>query len=268
MIQRSARRAGVSFLVMAALLAAVMSVRSVHKVIFAWTPLAAANGQASGGGVEAATAGTLRGKVVLQGSVPRNEAIKMNADPVCVKETQGQQQTQETYTVGVGNGLQNAFVYIKDGLGRYTYDVPKTPVVIDQKQCRYHPHVFGIRVGQPLDILNSDPTLHNIHAMPYENLEFNLGQPVQGMRTTKTFTVPEVMVPIRCDVHGWMNAYVGVMDSPYFAVSRADGAFEIATLPPGTYTLAAWHEKLGTSTQKVTLGAKESREITVVFKVT
>ena len=141
-------------------------------------------------------------------------------------------------------------------------------MVIDQKQCRYHPHVFGIRVGQPLDILNSDPTLHNIHAMPYENLEFNLGQPVQGMRTTKTFTVPEVMVPIRCDVHGWMNAYVGVMDSPYFAVSRADGAFEIATLPPGTYTLEAWHEKLGTSTQKVTLGAKESREITVVFKVT
>ena len=111
------------------------------------------------------------------------------------------------------------FVYVKDGLGNYVFDTPTDPVKIDQKNCRYHPHVFGIRVGQPLEIVNSDPTLHNIHAMPKDNAEFNNGQPIQGMKMTHTFTKPEVMVPFKCDVHGWMNAYVGVMDNPYFAVT-------------------------------------------------
>jgi plastocyanin len=195
-----------------------------------------------------------------------NEGIKMNADPVCVKENTTPQ-FQETYAVGSdGKALANVFVYVKDGLGNYVYDTPTMPMTIDQKSCRYHPHVFGIRVGQPLEILNSDPTLHNIHALPKGNAEFNTGQPIQGMKTTHTFTQKEVMVPFKCDVHGWMNAYVGVLDHPYFAVTKEDGKFELNTLPPGTYTIEAWHEKLGTMTQSVTLGPKDTKEVAFTFK--
>jgi hypothetical protein len=137
---------------------------------------------------------------------------------------------------------------------------------IDQKACHYVPHVFGVRVGQTVEIVNSDPTLHNIHAMPKGNQEFNNGQPIQGMKMTHTFTAKEVMVPFKCDVHGWMNAYVGVMDNPYFAVTDANGKFEMKNLPPGTYTIEAWHEKLGTTTQSVTIAAKESKDVTFTFK--
>jgi len=216
--------------------------------------------------VDPATAGDVKGTVALDGTAPKNEAIKMNADPVCLRENKSPQ-FQETYEVGSdGKSLANVFVYVKDGLGNYVYDTPTTPATIDQKECRYHPHVFGMRVGQPLEIINDDPTLHNIHAMPKVNAEFNTGQPIQGMKTTHTFTAKEVMIPFKCDVHGWMNAYVGVLDHPYFAVTDKDGKFELKTLPPGTYTIEAWHEKLGTQTQSVTLGAKETKDITFTFK--
>ena len=223
---------------------------------------------ASGGGqkVDASTAGEVKGGVTVDGAVPKNADIKMNADPVCVKANTTPQ-FQETYMVGSdGKSLENVFVYVKDGLGNYAYDSPTDSATIDQHNCRYHPHVFGMRVGQPLTILNSDPTLHNIHAVPKTNQEFNTGQPIQGMKTTHTFTAKEVMVPFKCDVHGWMNAYVGVLDHPYFAVSDKDGKFDIKTLPPGTYTIEAWHEKLGTMTQSVTIGSKETKEINFVFK--
>src|SRR6185295_3348805 len=114
----------------------------------------------------------------------------------------------------------------------------------------YLPHVVGIQVGQPLEILNSDPTLHNVHAIPKQNKEFNFGQPNKGMKTARVFDKPEIMVPFRCDVHGWMNAYAGVVAHPFFAVSTADGSFTIKGLPPGAYTLEAWHERLGTQTMK------------------
>ena len=123
-----------------------------------------------------------------------------------------------------------------------------------------------MRVGQPLEIVNSDPTLHNIHALPKANAEFNNGQPIQGMKMTHTFTAKEVMVPFKCDVHGWMNAYVGVLDHPYFATTDKDGKFELKTLPPGTYTIEAWHERLGAMEQKVTLGPKDSKEVNFTFK--
>ena len=158
------------------------------------------------------------------------------------------------------------FVYVKDGLGNYAYDPPTDSPKIDQHECRYHPHVFGMRVGQTLEIINSDPTLHNIHAMPKANSEFNNGQPIQGMKMSHTFDKQEVMVPFKCDVHGWMNAYVGVLPHPYFAVTKDDGKFELPNLPPGTYTIEAWHEKLGAMTQSVTIGAKESKDVTFTFK--
>jgi hypothetical protein len=222
---------------------------------------------ASGGGqkVDPSTAGDVRGTVTLTGAAPRNEPIRMNADPVCVKEAKGPQ-TQETFVVSSDGKLANVFVYVKDGLGNYAYDPPPGGAKLDQHGCRYTPHVFGLRVGQPLEIIKSDPTLHNIHATPKVNSEFNTGQPMQGMKTEHTFTAKEVMVPFKCDVHGWMNAYAGVLDHPYFAVTDNDGKFTLKGLPPGTYTVEAWHERLGAATESVTLGAKESKDITFTFK--
>jgi plastocyanin len=203
----------------------------------------------------------------VDGVVPPNETIKMNADPVCARQVTTPQ-SMETYIVGPdGKTLGNVFVYVKDGLGNYVFDPPKEPATIDQKDCRYHPHVFGIQVGQPLEIVNSDPTLHNIHAVAKNNREFNNGQPIQNMKTTHTFTAPEVMVPFKCDVHGWMNAYVGVLNHPYFAVTDPSGSFTLKGLPAGTYTIEAWHEKLGAQTQTVTVAAKETKEISFTFKV-
>ena len=217
--------------------------------------------------VDTATAGEVKGVAMLDGAVPPNQAIKMNADPVCVKQNSSPQ-AQETYMVSAdGKNLGNVFVYVKDGLGaNYVFDTPTETARIDQKNCRYHPHVFGMRVNQPLEIVNSDPTLHNIHAMPKGNAEFNNGQPIQGMKMSHTFDKQEVMVPFKCDVHGWMNAYVGVMNHPYFAVTDKDGKFSLPQLPPGTYTIEAWHEKLGTQTASVTLGPKESKDVTFTFK--
>ena len=210
--------------------------------------------------VDPASAATVAGKVNLEGQLPANQPIRMNADPACVAANKGQNTTQETF-VGEAGGLGNVFVYVQSGLNG-TFPAPSQSVTLDQRTCRYVPHVFGVQVGQPIEILNSDPTLHNIHATPKTNQEFNTAQPIQGMKTTHTFTAKEndVVIPFKCDVHGWMNAYVGVLDHPYFAVTKPDGSFSIANLPPGTYTLAAWHERLGTQTlPNVTVAAKESK---------
>jgi hypothetical protein len=172
----------------------------------------------------------------------------------------------EILLVGPGNGLQNAFVYVKDGLGNRTFQAPQTPVVLDQKGCRYFPHVFGIQVGQPFMIVNNDPTLHNVHAVPKVNNEFNFGQPLKGMKTTRKFDKPEVMVPFKCDVHGWMSAFGGVLSHPFFAVSKADGSYEIKGLPEGTYTIEVWHERLGTQTTTVTVDGKSGATANFGFK--
>jgi len=214
--------------------------------------------------IDPSTAGDIKGTVTLTGTAPKNEPIRMNADPICIKQTNGPQ-SQETYAVS-GDKLANVFVYVKDGLGNYVYDPPAAGIKLDQHGCRYTPHVFGVRVGQPIEIINSDPTLHNIHAMPKANPEFNNGQPIQGMKMTHTFTAKEVMVPFKCDVHGWMNAYVGVLDHPYFATTEKDGKFELKDLPPGTYTIEAWHEKLGPQTASVTVGQKETKDVNFTFK--
>jgi plastocyanin len=217
--------------------------------------------------IDESKAGSVSGKVVLVGIPPKAEVIRMNADPVCMREAKDKNRT-ETFIVGDGGALQNVFVYVKEGLGDRTFDVPTEVVKLDQEGCRYIPHVFGIRVGQPLEIVNSDPTLHNIHAMPKKNQEFNTGQPIEGMKYTHSFTTKEVMVPFKCDVHGWMNAYAGVLDHPYFAVTGAGGTFELKTLPPGSYVIEAWHEKLPPQTQNVTVAESEEKEVNFTFKVT
>ena len=218
--------------------------------------------------IDPATVGDVKGTVTLDGAAPKNAEIKMNADPVCVKENKDPQFFETVMAGSDGKSLANVFVYVKDGLGSYAFDMPTDKVTIDQKQCRYHPHVFAIRAGQTLEIVNSDPTLHNIHALPKNNPEFNIAQPgTAGIPPmTRKFDNPEIMVPFKCDVHGWMNAYVGVVAHPFFAVTDKDGKFELKGLPAGTYTIEAWHEKLGATTQSVTLAAKDSKEISFTFK--
>src|SRR5262245_41540019 len=213
--------------------------------------------------VDPASAGGLKGTVTLEGTPPAAQTINRRSDAYC--EQQGEARTQN-YVVNDG-GLENVFVYVKDGLGETTFPVPTTPVVLDQKGCTYIPRVFGIQAGQPLEILNSDETLHNIHALPKNNREFNRGQGLKGLKHMHVFTTAEVMVPFQCDVHNWMNAWVGVLNHPFYAVSGSGGAFDIPHLPPGTYTIEAWHEKLGTQTQMVTVGPKETKELSFTFKL-
>lgn len=222
-----------------------------------------------GGGAAANAVGetgtaTVSGSITLEGAPPPAETIRMNSDPVCLKAATDTE--TDYYAVGDGGGLGNVFVYVKEGLSG-SYPTPAETVVLDQQGCRYTPHVFGVQVGQTVQITNSDPTLHNIHATPAVNAEFNTGQPIQGMSTERTFDQAEVMVPFKCDVHGWMNAYVGVLDHPYFATTGPDGAFDIGNLPAGSYVIEAWHEMLGAQTQNVTVGDGATAEVSFTFNV-
>ena len=216
--------------------------------------------------IDPATVGNITGTITLEGLAPDAELIRMAADPVCMREGKGGM--TESFVVGEDGSLQNVFIYVKSGLGDRRFQPPSDPVLLDQNGCQYSPHVFGIQVGQPFEVLNSDPTLHNIHAIPEKNQEFNTGQPIEGMIFKHTFSTEEVMVPLKCDVHGWMNAYAGVLSHPFFAVSGSGGTFDLSGLPPGTYEIEAWHEQLGPMTQSVTIGEQETAEINFTFQMT
>lgn len=214
--------------------------------------------------VDTATAGAVTGRIAFEGTAPKPEILRMGRDKACV-EGAGPNPVSDAVLISADGGLANVFVYIKDSFDGYTFETPAEAVTLDQKGCVYVPRVFGVRVGQPIEILNSDATIHNVHALPMQNQEFNESQNRAGMRTTKIFTVPEVMVRFKCDFHGWMAAYVGVMSHPFFAVTDATGAFSIAGLPPGTYTLEAWHEMFGTRTQQVTVDPGGKQAIALSF---
>ncbi len=202
---------------------------------------------------------TIAGKVKFTGAKPAMPRIDMGEEPKC-KEKYQAPPTAETVIVNPNGTLADVFIYVKAGLpANAKYPAPSTPVVIDQSGCRYHPHVFGIQVGQPLEIRNSDPLLHNIKAKGVKNRPFNISQPSAGMKTARTFNAPEVMLPFECNVHGWMNAFLGVLPHPFFATTGADGSFTIKGLPPGTYTIEAWHEKYGTQTATVTVTGAETK---------
>jgi plastocyanin len=225
------------------------------------TPAAAAPAAAA----VSADAATLTGLVKFEGAAPKMTNIQMSADPYCQSQHTSAPATEEDVVAGPAGELANVFVYIKDIKGNFA--APSTPVVIDQKGCQYHPHVNAVMVGQPLQIKNDDATLHNVHAMPNANSQFNEGQPVQGMVSTKHLDKPE-MTPfkIKCDVHGWMKSYMAVMPHPFYSVSQTNGTFTISNLPPGQYTVVAWHEKYGQQEQQVTVGAKESKALNFTFK--
>ena len=209
--------------------------------------------------------GVIVGTITFDGEAPAPRPLPMDSDPRCVAEPGA---TSEVLVVGPGNALQNVFVYVKNGLGDRRYAAPTEPVHLDQRGCRYIPHVFGVQVGQPVLVANSDPTLHNVNAAPKDNRPFNFGQVPKTPAVTRVFDKPEVGVPFRCDVHPWMNAYAGVVEHPFFAVTKADGTFEIKGLPAGTYTIELWHERLGTQTQSVTVDGQAPAKVSVAFKST
>jgi plastocyanin len=194
--------------------------------------------------------GEIKGKISFDGTAPTRRQVKMAADPQCEKANPDGR-LGEVFVVNDG-ALQNVFVYVKEGVTG-EHETPKEPVKFDQKGCMYSPHVLGAMVGQQILILNSDPTLHNVHSLPQNSKQFNSAMPMKGMTIKKRFTAPEIMVRMKCDVHPWMSAYVGVLDHPFFATSGADGTYTISGLPAGDYTIEAWHEKMGTRTQKVTV---------------
>lgn len=191
--------------------------------------------------------------------------MRLDGDPKCVSENGSSVRADESLLVGQNQALQNVFVYVKDGLGGYGFPVPTEPVVLDQDKCRYNPRVLGVRVGQPLSIKNSDPLLHNVRANGIINQGFNLSTPLEGVSFQRTFATKEIMVPFKCDVHGWMTAFVGVLDHPYFGTTSADGKVVLGNLPPGTYTIEAWHETLGARTQQVTIAAKDAKDVAFTF---
>ncbi len=197
---------------------------------------------------------TLSGTIHFEGTPPERKAIKMSADDACHKQHTEPALTEDV-VVGAGGGLQNVFVSVQAGLEGKTFPVPPDTVTLDQKGCIYYPHVFGLAVNQPLRILNSDPTLHNVHAIPESGHgEFNKGMARQGMQITE-FVKELGTVRFKCDVHPWMQSWGHVMSHPYFGVTDNAGSYKIANLPPGEYTIQAWHEKLGSQTAKLTVTA-------------
>ncbi len=207
-------------------------------------------------------AGDVTGKVVFEGNPPAPTRLRMDADKVCARAHTSPVMGEEV-VVNKNGTLKNVLVYVKDGLGGKKFDPPATKLVLDQIGCIYKPHVFGIMAGQELEILNSDPTLHNVHSLSKANPQFNQAMPMKGMKLTKKFDKVETF-KVKCEVHPWMGAYIGVFNHPYFDVTDDNGNFTLKGLPAGEYTIETWHEKYGTQTMKVSVGATDKK--TVDFK--
>jgi plastocyanin len=202
----------------------------------------------------AAGAGTITGTVVYEGKVPNLRPLSVAAEPMCSKKHETV--PNEALVLGAGNAMANVLVRVVSGLpAGKTWPAPKEPVVMNQEGCQYVPHVMGLMVGQTFKVLNSDGILHNVHALPKVNRPFNMAMPPTRKEAEATFGQAEGMFTVKCDVHPWMQAYLGVLSNPFFAVTKTDGKFSIPNLEPGTYEIEAWHEKLGTQKATVTVGA-------------
>ena len=210
--------------------------------------------------VNEANAATVTGKVNFTGEKPTPKTIDMSANPVCARAHTTAQKSEEAIVNDNGT-LRYTFVWIKSGLPDKQWPVPTTPVSLTQDGCMYKPHVIGVMTGQGIEIKNDDATNHNIHPLPKINQEWNESQPPKGDPKVKSFAREEVMIPVKCNVHPWMRAYIGVVSHPFFDVTGDDGTFTIKNLPAGTYTLQAWHETYGTMDQQITVGANDSKTI-------
>lgn len=215
--------------------------------------------------VDPATAATIHGIIHFQGTAPTPVEIDRAQDPAC-SLVDPQPAFSEQFVVSKGR-LANVYVYIKQGLEGRNFVAPSTPVILDQNACRYVPHVLAVMAGQTLRVLNSDPTMHNVHGQPNapSNRQWNISQNPKGAPVDETFHDPEIMMPVKCNVHAWMKAFVNVAANPFYALSDGQGEFEIKGLPPGEYTIAAVHEALGEQTRKITVGAKESKTVDFTY---
>lgn len=211
---------------------------------------------------------TINGRVAFTGTRPAPQRIDMAEEATCAaKHTGGA--FGEAVVVNDNGTLRNVFVYVKSGIAaNLAFPTPSDAVELDQDGCVYKPHVFGVQVGQTINIKNSDGVLHNIKATPSVNRPFNISQPT-NMTTPRNFTAaepPPGPIGVQCNVHSWMNGFVGVLAHPYFAVTGNDGTFSLKRLPPGTYVIEAWQEHYPAQTQTVTIGAKESKDIVFTFR--
>jgi len=216
--------------------------------------------------VDPRTASTLRGKILFKGPRPPRQKLRIDEDPSCVKLNPGGL-LEETIIVNAGGALANVFVHVKKGLEdkKFAPPPPGEVVTIDQKNCHFVPHVLALRVGQTLRVTNSDPVTHNIHPQPQMNREWNQSQEPGGPALERKFVRPETMMRVKCNVHSWMRAYVSAVEHPYFAVTGADGSFEIGNLPPGSYTIEAWQEKLGQQEMVVEVPPSAEKSLEFVF---
>jgi plastocyanin len=216
--------------------------------------------------VDPATAGEITGTVKLDGAAPKMKNINMAAEPNCAKASGGPVTSEEVVT-GDGGTLANVVVYVKTAPDGYSFPAPAAPAKIEQKGCQYHPHVVAMEVGQNVDVVNDDQTTHNIHPIPMQNREWNESQPPGAAPIEKSFPREEIAIPVKCNVHPWMKAYMAVLPNPFFQVTEKDGKFDLKGLPPGTYTLVAWQELYGASDpQTVTIGPKETKDVNFTFK--
>ena len=215
--------------------------------------------------IDQATVGSVTGKVAFDGTKPKLSRIMMDQDPVCVKKHTGPVNPEDGEVNGNGT-LPNVFIYVKSGAEKYAFATPSDAVTLDQDGCMYKPHVLGVMVGQDFKVISSDPTTHNIHPMPKDNREWNESQPPGAAPIEKTFARAEIMIPVKCNQHPWMRAYVGVVKNPFYAVTSSDGTFTIKGLPPGDYTIEAWTATWGAQEQKVTVGPKETKQVDFTFK--
>ena len=212
-----------------------------------------------------ANAGSVTGKVSFSGDKPVMKNLSMDATPACARAHSTPQKSQEVIVNGNGT-LKNVFVWVKSGLPDKQWTPPAGAIKLEQKGCMYEPHVFGVMANQDIEITNDDPTNHNIHPLPKDNKEWNESQPPKGDPKKKSFARQEVMIPVKCNVHPWMRAYIGVVNHPFFAVTGDDGTFTLKGVPPGTYKIEAWHEKFGAKEMDVTVAPKDSKTADFEFK--
>ena len=215
--------------------------------------------------VDPLTAGSISGTIRYIGKRPAPKRIDMSNDPACVEAHHGKA-VDESLLVSPSGGLGNAFVYIRAGLEGKHFETPAAPVVIDQQGCWFRPRILGIQTNQILQVINSDPVTHNIHPMAQINREWNHSQGAGDPPLGRKFIKPEVMIPVKCNIHSWMRAYIGVLDHPYFVVSKLDGTYTIGNLPPGTYTVAVWQETLGTEERQVIVAPHSNMKMNIVLK--